>query len=742
MTNTITKKEIEFAGRTLSLETGRLAPQANRAVLARMGETVVLATAVANEPRESVDYFPLRVDYEEKLYAGGHIKGSRWVKREGRPTDEATVTARLIDHTIRPLFPKDYLEDVQVIVTVLSIDEENDPQILALIAASAVLHASNIPWDGPISAVRLGLKEGNFVINPPVNGEDELDLNAVVSSIDGRILAIEAEGKEVPEEKLVEGLKFCQEPLSALAQFIEDFATQVGKKKLEYESTALSEGLLQDISEFTHEKIRKIFVTPLDKVDFVDAYGGLLEEVYAKFEGKYAKQDMKRALEEAQKKEIRRLIFEEGKRVDGRGLDEIRPIEIEPGLLPRTHGSVFFARGLTQALSTVTLGSSSLEQWIQGMTGEGTKRYMHHYYGRPFSLGETGPLRGPERREIGHGTLAEKALKPMIPSKEDFPYAIRVVTEILSQNGSTSMAATCGSSLALMDAGVPIKAPVAGVAIGLMVLPEANSAESKYILLTDIVGVEDFNGFMDFKMAGTKKGMTAIQMELKMRGLPFEILEQAFHKSREKRLEILGIMEQALAEPRSELSKYAPQITVVKIDPKKIGDVIGPGGKMIKSIIEATKCDVDVEDDGTVLISSQKDGSLPAGRQGADAQKAKEWIENIVREAKVGEVYEGKVVRIMDFGAFVEILPGKDGLVHISELAHRHVPTVESVVKEGDKIRVKVIEVDSTGRISLSKKALEDRPPVSGGRRPHRPTRPPRSPGYRTPYYQKPAYRR
>ncbi len=727
----IIKKEIDFAGKRLSLETGKLAPQANRAVLARMGETVVLATAVANEPRESTDYFPLRVDYEEKLYAGGHIKGSRWVKREGRPTDEATVTARLIDHAVRPLFPKDYMEDVQVIVTVLSIDEENDPQVLALIAASAALHASNIPWEGPVSAVRLGLKEGNFVINPPANGEDGLELNAVISSIDGRILAIEAEGKEVPEEKIIEGLKFCQEPLSALAQFIEDFATQVGKKKLEYESTALSEDLLKDVSEFAGEKVREIFVTPLDKVDFVDAYNGLLEEVYGKFEGKYTKQDMKRALEEAQKKEIRRLIFDEGKRVDGRGLDEIRPIEIETGLLPRTHGSAFFARGLTQALSTVTLGSSSLEQWIEGMTGEGTKRYMHHYYGQPFSLGETGPLRGPGRREIGHGTLAENALKPMIPSKEDFPYAIRVVTEILSQNGSTSMAATCGSSLALMDAGVPIKAPVAGVAIGLMV----NEDASKRILLADIVGVEDFNGFMDFKMAGTKKGMTAIQMELKMRGLPFEILEQAFHKSREKRLEILDKMNEVLAEPRSELSKHAPQITVVKIDPKKIGDVIGPGGKMIKSIIEATKCDVDVEDDGTVLISSQE------GEPGSDAVKAKEWIENIVKEAKVGEVYEGKVVRIMDFGAFVEILPGKDGLVHISELAHRHVPTVESVVKEGDKIRVKVIEIDATGRISLSKKALEDAPSDFVGKRPHRPIRPPRSPGYRTPYYQKPAYR-
>ncbi len=739
----IVKKELDFAGKKLTLETGKLAPQANQAVLARMGETVVLATAVANEPRESIDYFPLRIDYEEKLYAGGHIKGSRWVKREGRPTDEATVTARLIDHNVRPLFPKDYIEDIQVIVTVLSIDEENDPQILALIAASAALHASDIPWNGPIAAVRLGLKEGNFIINPPVNGEGEQDLDAVISSVNGKILAIEAEGKEVPEEKIIEGLKFCQEPLAQLAKFIEDFAREVGNKKLEYEPVALSEEMLKDITDFASEKVKKIVTTPMDKVDFVDTYGDLLEEVYAEFEGKYTKQDMKRALDEVQKKEIRKLVFDEGKRVDGRGLDEVRPIEIELGLLPRTHGSVFFARGVTQALSIVTLGSSSLEQWIQGMTGEDTKRYMHHYYGRPFSFGETGPLRSPGRREIGHGTLAENALKPMIPSKEDFPYAIRVVTEILSQNGSTSMAATCGSSLALMDAGVPIKAPVAGVAIGLMV----NEDASEHILLTDIVGVEDFNGFMDLKMAGTRQGMTAIQMELKMHGVPFEVLEEAFKKSREKRLEILDKMNAVLEKPREQLSKYAPRITVVKIDPKKIGEVIGPGGKMIKNIIETTKCDVDVEDDGTVLISSQE------GEPDSDAQRAKEWIENIVREAKVGEIYEGKVVRIMDFGAFVEILPGKDGLVHISELAHRHVPNVESVVKEGDKIKVKVIEIDSTGRISLSKKALEKRPPASpdsrasrggtapGGKRPHRPNRPPRRPGYRTPYYQKPAYR-
>ncbi len=746
----IIKKEFDFAGKKLTLETGKLAPQTNQSVLARMGDTVVLVTVVANEPKEGTDFFPLRVDYEEKLYAGGFIRGARFAKREGPPSEEAIVTARLIDHAIRPLFPKDYLEDVQLTVTVLSVDKENDPQILSFIAVSAALHASDIPWTGPIAAVRLGLKKGEFIINPPVNGENGLELNAVISSIDGKILTIEAEGQEVPEEKLLEGIKFCQEPLSALARFIEEFAKEVGKKKYDYESVALSDDLLANVSKFAGEKIKEIVVTPMDKVDFVDAYGNLLEEVQAKFEGKYTKQDMKRGLDEVEKKEIQKLIFDEGKRVDGRGLDEIRPLEIEVGLLPRTHGSAFFARGMTQALSIVTLGSSSLEQLIQSMTGEETKRYMHHYYGRPFSLGETGPIRGPGRREIGHGSLAEKALEPMIPDKEKFPYAIRVVTEILSQNGSTSMASTCGSSLALMDAGVPIKAPVAGLSIGLMIPPEADSVESKYVLLVDIVGTEDFNGYMDFKMAGTRKGMTAIQMELKMHGLPLPILEQALQKSRENRLKILDQMDKVLNQPRGELSQYAPRITTVKIDPKRIGEIIGPGGKMIKSIIEMTKCDVDVEEDGTVLISSLEEG--------ADPQKAKEWIEGIVKEVKVGEIYEGKVVRLMDFGAFVEILPGKDGLVHISELEHRHVPSVESVVKVGDKIKVKVIEIDSAGRINLSKKALEKRPPASsmprsGGRFPssrgssrgpgfgtQRPRQQRRKPGYRTPYYQRPAY--
>lgn len=716
----IIKKEIDFAGKKLSLETGKLAPQTNQAVLARMGDTVVLVAVVANEPKEGMDYFPLRVDYEEKLYAGGFIRGARFAKREGPPSEEAIVTARLIDHAIRPLFPKDYMEDVQVTVTVLSVDKENDPAILSFLAASAALHASDIPWNGPVAAVRLGLKDGAFVINPPTNGEEELELNAVVSSVDGRIMAIEAEGREVPEEKFVEGIRFCQEPLDQLARFVDEFAKEVGNEKYEYESDALPPELIDDVQEFAGERIKQIVTTPTDKVDFVDAYQNLLEDVHAKFEGKYTKVDMKRAVDAVEKKEIQHLVFDEGKRVDGRGLDEVRPIEIEPGLLPRTHGSALFTRGVTQALSIVTLGSGSLEQLIQNMTGEETKRYMHHYYGRPFSLGETGPIRGPGRREIGHGSLAEKALQPVIPDKETFPYTIRVVTEILSQNGSTSMAATCGSSLALMDAGVPIEAPVAGLSIGLM----TDEEQSKYILLTDIVGVEDYNGYMDFKIAGTRQGITAIQMELKMRGIPLELMEQAVMRSKEKRLAILETMDKAISRPREQLSKYAPRITVLKIDPKRIGEVIGPGGKVIKSIIEATGCEVDIEEDGTVLISST---------EGADPQRAKEWVESIVREVKVGEIYEGKVKRIMDFGAFVEILPQKEGMVHISELAHSHTRRVEDVVKVGDNVKVKVIEIDSAGRINLSIKALQKRPPFQRPR--------PSGPGYRTPYHQRPSYR-
>lgn len=739
--NKVIKREMEFAGRTLSLETGRLAFQANQAVLARYGDTVILATVVANKPQGEYDYFPLRVDFEEKLYAGGFIKSSRFIKRETKPTDEATVAARLIDHAVRPLFPKDFMDEVQVIATALSVEPEGDPELVALIAASAALSASDVPWQGPLGSVRVVLKDGTFVLNPPLPASSKesengfFDLDLVVSYFNDRILAIEGEAKIVPEERLLAALEFGQQQVAPLLVFLHEFAKEVGHSKYVYEPDILAPELLTEVKKFAKDRIEKMLSTPLDKLDYVDFQTKLKEDTYTQFEGKYSKVKLDEALAFVEKETVRHLIMEEGKRPDGRKLEELRPIGAEVGILPRTHGSAVFVRGLTQALTIVTLGSSSLEQLIQTMTGEETKRYMHHYSAPPFSTGETAPLRGPGRREIGHGMLAEKALRPVVPSKDNFPYAIRVVSEILSQNGSTSMAATCGSSLALMDAGVPITAPVAGVAVGLV----TDAPESRYVVLTDIAGVEDFDGFMDFKMTGTRAGVTALQMDIKLhRGLPLPVLREVIDRSRQARLQILDIMEKALAKPRAALSQYAPKITLVKIDPKRIGEVIGPGGRMIKKIIEETGAAVDVDDDGMVYISAKEE---------AAAQKAKAWIEGIVKEVKVGEIYEGKVTRMLDFGAFVEILPGKEGLVHISELSYQRVPSVEQSVKLGEHFKVKVISIDEQGRINLSKKALEPRPeglPEPSGfgvRSPRSGLGAPRGGvGYRTPYYRKPGY--
>lgn len=738
--NKIIRKEMTFAGRTLSLETGRLAFQANQAVLARYGDTVILATVVANKPQGEYDYFPLRVDFEEKLYAGGFIKSSRFIKRETKPTDEATVAARLIDHAVRPLFPKDFMDEVQVITTALSVEPEGDPELVSLIAASAALSASDVPWHGPLGSVRVVLENGTFVLNPALpasskeNEGDPFDLDLVISYLGDRVVAIEGEAKIVPEEKLLEALTFGGEQVQPLLTFLRDFAQEVGRGKYVYEPEVLAPELIAEVRKLAGERIQKMLATPLDKLDYVDFQTKLKEDTYAHFEGKYNRVKLDEALACLEKESVRHLIMEEGKRPDGRKLNELRPISAEVGILPRTHGSALFVRGLTQALTTVTLGSSSLEQLIQTMTGEETKRYMHHYSAPPFSTGETAPLRGPGRREIGHGMLAEKALRPVVPPKDSFPYAIRVVSEILSQNGSTSMASTCGSSLALMDAGVPISAPVAGVAVGLM----TDAAESRYVVLTDIAGVEDFDGFLDFKMTGTREGVTALQMDVKLhQGLPLSVLREVVERSREARRKILDSMEKAIDRPRATLSQYAPKITLVKIDPKRIGEIIGPGGRIIKKIIEETGAAVDVDDDGTVYISAKEETA---------AQKAKAWIEGIVKEVKVGEIYEGKVTRLLDFGAFVEILPGKEGLVHISELAYHHVPSIEQAVKVGETLKVKVISIDEQGRINLSKKALEPRPAGviehrgMGTSRFGAPRRRATPRGYRTPYYRKPGY--
>lgn len=707
------KSEMEFAGRKLILETGKLSFQANASVMATYGETVVLASATSTEFDEDADGLPLRVDYEEKLYAGGVIKNSRFIKREGAPSEESILSGRAIDRGIRPFFPRDYQNETQVVVTVLSVDLLNDPAVLGAVAASAALSISDIPWNGPLGTIQVGYINGQFVVNPTHEQMEASDLDLTFTGSHDRAVMVEAGANELPEERFVEAMEFAQKEIQPVISFIKDFVAKCGKKKYKYESSTLDKDLVSKISDFAKSRILELCGMNLEKEHYGVKYDEILEEIYNEFEGKYTKSKMEQAMHQIEKEVLRHLILEESKRIDGRGLDDLRKISIEIGVLPRTHGSAIFTRGLSQALSIVTLGSTSLEQLIQGPEGEETKRYMHHYSAPPFSTGEVGPIRGPGRREIGHGALAERALRPVIPSSEEFPYTIRVVSEILSQNGSTSMASACGSSLSLMDAGVPLKAPVSGISMGL-VYRDAKD----YRILTDIAGIEDFYGDMDYKSTGTRQGVTAIQLDAKLEGgIPVSILGEALLKARSVRHHILDLMAVAIPASRTELSKFAPRITVTKIDPKKIGEVIGSGGKIIKNIMASTNTAIDIEDDGTVYIS---------GSTVEEAKRAKEIIENLVKEAKVGEIYEGPVVRILDFGAFVEILPGKDGLVHISELAAYRVNRVTDVVKVGDTIKVKVIGIDQQGRINLSKKALE---PEAGRDANHD-----EGPGFRAPF--------
>ena len=694
MNKKIVTKEIPFNGSILKLETGIYAPQANMAVLATLGETVVLATVVCNEPQADLDYFPLRVDYEEKLYAGGFIKTSRFIKREGRPTDEATITARLIDHAIRPLFPKDFMNDTQVIVTVLSLDEDHNCDVLSMIAASAVLTASDVPFAGPFASVRVGLKDGKFVTNPSIQKEGDMDFNMVLSGLKGKVLACEAEAKEIEDKKIYEAFEYGLFQMEPIFDLINDFSKEVGTKKMEYKSFALEKALIEDVKDFVLKDVKKLIASKY--TDRVDQTLDLEEKLYEKYEGKHSKSNMKKALEYIEKEATQELILKDGKRPDGRKFDEIRDLSAKIGVLPRTHGSGFFQRGLTQSLTVVTLGSPSLEQLIHSMYGEETKRYIHHYNGAPFSLGETGRMLGPGRREIGHGALAEKALEAVIPSSEEFPYTIRLVSEILSQQGSSSMAAVCGSTLALMDAGVPIKALIAGVAVGLM----TNKDESKYVALTDIANFEDFYGFMDYKMTGSRKGVTAIQLDIKLKGIPLKVFKDIIEASKKGRLKILDFIETIIKEPRKEISVYAPRVVQIEIKKDQIGLVIGSGGKTIKEIIEKTGATIDVEekeDKGVVNIASKDKKSI---------QKAKEIIEALVKEIQIGEIYEGDITRVEDYGAFVEILPGKEGLLHVSEISHEYVSDPRSLVKVGDKVKVKVIATDRGGKISLSIKSL------------------------------------
>lgn len=697
-----TSVSTEIAGKKLTLETGDLAQQATSSILARLGDTVVLVTVVEGGKTE-LDYFPLSVDYVERLYAGGKIKGSRWVKREGRPSDEAILTGRLIDRSIRPLFPKEFKNEVQVIVTVLSVDGENDPDILAINGVSAALAISRIPWNGPIGAVRMGyIKENGTaaeILTNPTSSEMEVsELDLVVSQSNDKTVMIEAGAKQVAEDVLVEAIEKAHTQTQIMLKAIDELVKKVGVKKLEVTKDAATYEMIAVLEKSYKEEVENLIASRVNRESGGDDMSDLITKVFDDLKMKNPDEDVDKkviakAIELSMFKSIRKSVLEKKKRADGRKMDEVRTINVSASILPRTHGSALFQRGITQALSIVTLGSPKMEQLIESAEGEEIKRYIHHYSGLPYSFGQTGRVGTPSRREIGHGALAERALEAVIPSQEVFPYTIRVVSEVLSQNGSSSMASTCGSTLALMDAGVPIIKPVAGISIGMM------SDEEKYELLTDIIGLEDFSGDMDFKVAGTDTGVTAIQLDVKIPGLTVLQIKDIFARAKKARLEILEIMLKALPKSRQNLSQYAPKIEMVKIPVEKIGELIGPGGKIIKNIIASTGATVDVEDDGSVAISGTDDEAV---------QKAVDWVKGLVREVAVGEIFEGEVKRILPFGAFVEFLPGKEGMVHVSKMSTEFVQDPNDVVQIGQKVKVRVVEIDDQGRINLSMLFGED----------------------------------
>ena len=687
------EKSIELGGRKLTLKTGVLAEQATGSVLASYGETVVLATVVAAPLKVDLGYFPLMVEYQERLYAGGRIKGSRWVKREGRPTDEEILSARLIDRSIRPLFPETYKKEVQVVLTVLSVDRENDPSILSAIATSAALAVSNIPWKDPIGIVRVGMKEGVYFVNPVDTEMAVSEMDLVVSATKDAVLMIEAGAKEVSEESILGAVEFAQGEIGKIVKVINDLAKEVGSEKEVVKEEKIDVKLVSAVKKLVQDKLPKIVEGMVLREggrteEYQELLGAVLDKV-SEEERIYVP-----AILDKLKKEYVRSLVLSGKRLDGRKHTEIRKLSSQVGVLPRTHGSAIFQRGQTQVLTVATLGAPSLEQLLESAEGEASKRYMHHYSMPPYSLGETGRMGFPSRRDIGHGALAERALLPVIPSEEAFPYTIRVVSEVMSSNGSTSMASVCGSTLALMDAGVPIAFPVSGIAMGLVIedLP-AGKAGKKVAILSDIIGMEDFNGDMDFKVAGTQKGITALQMDVKTLNLTKDVLKQALAQAKEGRAFILKNMLETLSSPREKVSLYAPKIKVVKIPVEKIGELIGPGGKMIRKIIAETGAQVEVEDDGSVNVSGSTDEALAAGVS---------RIEALTKEAIPGEIYQGEVKRIQPFGAFVEILPGKEGLVHISDMSEGFVKDPNEVVSLGAKVQVRVKEIDELGRINLS----------------------------------------
>jgi polyribonucleotide nucleotidyltransferase len=720
----IITKSVSIAGKDLKLEVGRFAEQATAAVLVTSGETVVHVTVVAGLLRPDLGYFPLSVDYQEKLYAAGIIKGSRWIKRDGRPTDEAILKARLIDRSIRPLFPKEYTNEVQVVVSVLSYDQQTDPGLLGLVGTSAALSISSIPWQGPIAAVRMGLaNDGQLLVNPSKDQMAESQLDLVLSGSEEAVVMVEAGAQEVSEDQAVAALQKGHEAIKTIVNTINELVSEVKPIKAEVVKSEVPAEVKKQVldkakkdmddllgrlsSGGSHDEVNTISTAVVEALPDLN-----LDQVTA-------------TLEEYFNDGVRDQLVVKKIRPDGRKPDEIRALSSEVGLLPRTHGSAMFKRGQTQAVTITTLGSPGLEQLIEDIDGETTKRYIHHYVFPPFSVGEAGRIGFPSRREIGHGALAERALLPMIPDKEEFPYTILVVSEIMSSNGSTSMASVCGSTLSLMDAGVPLKKPVAGIAMGLMAKLTGNTI-TDYTVLTDIAGLEDHIGDMDFKVAGTKDGITALQMDIKIPGVTLEILTDALSKAKVARLTILESMLATLAKPRENVSAFAPKILSLTIPVSKIGELIGPGGKNIKKIIADTECDVNVDDDGRVSIS---------GVDAAKLQQAYDWVDSITREIKVGEEFEGKVVRIENFGAFVELLPGRDGMAHISKLSPNFVQNIHDVVKMGDTLHVRVDEVDDSGKISLTtltseqeEEARKNRPPRNdrrgsrpmGGRPPFR----------------------
>ena len=694
------KWSLQIGGRILEIETGYLAGQANGAVTTRYGDTIVLATAVMSKSASKISgYFPLMVDFEERYYAAGKIKGSRFIKREGRPSDEAILSGRAVDRTVRPLFNSRMRNEVQVVCTVLSYDGENDPDVVAIIAASTALAISNIPWNGPVASVRVGKVSDNLILNP-INGElTDGSLDLLLSGTQDKINMIECASKEVPEDEMVKAIQFGQDAIKKIAEFIGEIQKEIGKEKSapalvkgteEFESKVKEMLLAEGLADALYNKDKKVIEEKIAAIQ--EKISSFIKETYPQ-EADNLSEVVGIIFEEVSDDIVHQNILEKEMRPDGRKLDEIRHIECKVGILPRTHGTGLFTRGETQVLTATTLGAPGDEQIIDTMEVDTKKRYIHYYNFPPYSVGEVRPMRGPGRREVGHGALAEKALVPVLPSKEEFPYTILLMSEVLSSNGSSSMASTCGSTLSLMNAGVPIKRPVSGIAMGIIV-----GKENNFKVLTDIQGLEDHYGDMDFKATGTTEGITALQMDVKLDGVTIEMLEAVLKQSQKNRLEILEKITATIPVPNPEMSQYAPRIIVMHINPDKIRNVIGTGGKIINEIIDETGVQIDIEDDGSVFITSSDKQS---------AEKAQEWINNLTREVKAGEIFQAKVVKIMAFGAFVELVPGQDGLVHVSEISEKRVEKVEDVLKIGDIVAVKVKEIDSQGRINLTMKGIE-----------------------------------